>query len=121
MESTGTHCIAELYDCPPELLNDESFVKRALREAVDEAFATLLHEVSHQFHPQGITALGLISESHVAIHTWPEYGYVAADVFTCGPRAKAEKACEHLVRAFKSGRHTIQKLVRGTEVVAHAR
>ena len=116
MESTGTHCIAELYDCPRELLNDETFVKRALREAVEEGFATLLHEVSHKFHPQGVTALGLIAESHVAIHTWPEYGYVAADVFTCGHRAKAEQACEHLVRTFRSGRHSIRNVIRGTEV-----
>lgn len=116
MESTGTHCIAELYDCPPALLNDEFFVKQALREAVDEGFATLISEVSHKFHPQGVTALALISESHIAIHTWPEYGYVAADVFTCGDRAEAEKACDYLKRAFKSGRHSVQKLIRGTEV-----
>lgn len=118
MEMNGTHCIAELYDCPPELLNDESFIKDALRGAVDQGRATLLHEVSHHFHPQGVTALGLIAESHIAIHTWPELRYAAADVFTCGERANAENACRHLVRALRAGRHAIRTLARGEELGA---
>lgn len=117
LEATSTHCILELYDCPSHLLNDEAFVKDALRGAVDEGLATLLHEVSHQFHPQGVTALGLISESHVSIHTWPEYGYAAVDVFTCGTEAKPEKACAYLARSFQAGRHSLTKLARGLEAV----
>lgn len=117
MEAIGTHCIAELYDCPRHLLNDEAFVKKALREAVDEGLATLLGKVSHTFHPQGVTALGLLAESHIAIHTWPEYGYVGADVFTCGNRASAEKACRHLVRAFQPRRHSLKHIARGTDVL----
>ena len=108
--------MAELYDCPRDLLDDETFVKDTLRQAVDRGFATLLHEVSHHFHPQGVTALGLIAESHVAIHTWPEHGYAAVDVFTCGDRADAEKACLYLVGALQASRHTIRKLTRGTQV-----
>lgn len=76
--------------------------------------ATLLHEVSHSFHPQGVTALGLIAESHVAIHTWPEFGYAAVDVFTCGEKASAERACLFLVEALQAGRHSMVKLSRGT-------
>ncbi|MFH1418441.1 MAG: adenosylmethionine decarboxylase [Planctomycetota bacterium] len=116
MEATGTHCILELYDCPSHLLDDEAFVTRTLREAVNQGMATLLGEVSHKFHPQGVTALALIAESHVAIHTWPECGYVAVDVFTCGDRASAEKACGYMVEAFQAGRHTMRKLARGLEV-----
>lgn len=114
LETTGTHCMVELYGCPPELLNDENAIKLALREAVDEGFADLLDEVSHQFTPQGVTALGLLSESHISIHTWPEHGYAAADVFTCGQRAKAEKACRYLVDALQADRHEFIKLIRGT-------
>lgn len=113
MESIGIHCIAELYECPHDLLNDEAFVKKSLRDAVESGFASLLHEVSHKFHPQGVTALALIAESHVAIHTWPEFGYVAADAFTCGDQANAEKACEHLIKAFKAGRHSVRTITRG--------
>lgn len=114
METTGTHCIVDLYECPGALLNDEVFIKQALRDAVQQGMATLLHEVSHSFHPQGVTALGLIAESHVAIHTWPEFGYAAVDVFTCGDRASAEKACLFLTKALKSGRHSMVKVPRGT-------
>ena len=113
MESIGIHCMAELYECPHDLLNDETFVKKTLRDAVEHGFASLLHEVSHKFHPQGVTALALIAESHVAIHTWPEFGYVAADAFTCGDQANAEKACEHLIKAFKAGRHSVRTITRG--------
>ncbi|MBN2559942.1 MAG: adenosylmethionine decarboxylase [Phycisphaerae bacterium] len=115
MEAESTHCILELYDCPSHLLDDKAFVTNALREAVEHGLATLLHEVSHHFHPQGVTALALISESHLSIHTWPEYGYAAADVFTCGETAQPEKACVHLVRVFQAGRHSLTKLTRGLE------
>lgn len=118
LETIGSHCLAELYDCPHELLDDEMFIKGAVRTAVDEGLATLLHEVSHHFHPQGVTALGLIAESHVAIHTWPEHGYAAVDVFTCGDRANAEKACLHIVRVLQAGRHTLRKLIRGEDAAA---
>ncbi len=116
LEATGTHCILELYDCPSHLLNDEAFVTSTMREAVNQGMATQLGEVSHKFSPQGVTALALIAESHVAIHTWPECGYVAVDVFTCGDRASAEKACGYMVEAFQAGRHTMKKLSRGLDV-----
>ncbi|MFQ5502684.1 MAG: adenosylmethionine decarboxylase [Phycisphaerae bacterium] len=118
METRGTHCMVELYDCPPDLLNDEIRITRAMREAVAEGLADLLGEVSHQFTPQGVTALGLLAESHISIHTWPEHGYAAADVFTCGDRAKAEVACRYLVGALQAGRHAFMKLTRGTGGVA---
>lgn len=120
MEAEGTHCICELYECPPHLLNDESFIKETLRDAVQAGFATLLREVSYKFDPQGVTALGLISESHIAIHTWPECGYAAADVFTCGERAKAEKACAHLIASLKPRSHYLRRLRRGVELVSEA-
>ena len=113
---TGTHCIAELYDCPDELLNDPDFVKVAMREAAEAGMASLLDEVTHQFSPHGVTALGLLAESHISIHTWPEHNYVAVDVFTCGNRADPRAACAHLVRAFRAGRHSLIKIARGSEI-----
>ncbi len=113
MEALGLHCIGELYDCPEALLNDPAHVKQSLRDAVESGMATLLHEVSHHFHPQGVTALGLISESHVAIHTWPEYGYAAVDAFTCGDRASAEHAVQHLVKALGAKRYLVRTVDRG--------
>ncbi len=117
LETISKHCMVELYDCPSDLLNDRSFITQSLREAVDHGLAELLHEVSHQFTPQGVTALGLLAESHISIHTWPEYGYAACDVFTCGQRADAEAACLYLVDALRAGRHLLTKLTRGTGVL----
>jgi S-adenosylmethionine decarboxylase len=110
--SVGFHCILELYDCSKELLNDADFVRQSLRDAATQAKATLLNEVLHQFEPQGITALALLSESHISIHTWPEVGYAALDVFTCGHHTDPEEACKHMVKAFKSKSHILKKLRR---------
>ena len=79
--------------------------------------ATVLNQVSHKFEPQGVTALALISESHVAIHTWPEVGYAAADVFSCVGRAYAQEACAYLVKALQAGRHATTEVSRGADAV----
>ena len=115
MKNVGIHCFLELSDCPGELLNDAGFIEEALREATREAGATLLREVSFAFEPHGITAVGILAESHISIHTWPEFSYVAADIFTCGQTAKPEKACEYLVRVFRPRSHTLRKLNRGPD------
>ncbi len=109
----GVHCMLELYGCPAELLNDIEFIKQTLADAAEIARSTLLERISHQFHPQGVTALALLAESHISIHTWPENGYIAADVFTCGEHTKPVDACQFIARAFKSSKHLLMKLPRG--------
>jgi len=118
LATIGTHCIVELYECPRELLDDEHFVRNAVREATSQGLATLVDEVAHHFEPHGVTALGLLAESHIAVHTWPEYGYAAADIFTCGHTADPHRACDHLVRAFRAGRFSLTTLARGAELEA---
>lgn len=115
MPSIGTHIVLEMYDCPPEVIDDLTRVRQAVREAAAAARSTLLHEAAHSFEPQGVTALGLLAESHISVHTWPELGYAAADVFTCGDEARPRAACEHLARALEAGRHEIRELARGPE------
>lgn len=112
LATVGIHCILELYNCPIDLLNDAIFIKQALREAAEVAQSTLLNEVTHQFHPQGVTALALLAESHISIHTWPEIGYVAIDVFTCGQQAEPEKACNYFIQAFQASKYLLLKLPR---------
>jgi S-adenosylmethionine decarboxylase proenzyme len=73
--SAGISYLLELYDCPPEILDDQVHIEAAIREAVDHANATLLELVTRRFAPQGVTALALLAESHISIHTWPELGY----------------------------------------------
>jgi S-adenosylmethionine decarboxylase len=109
----GYHCILELNGCPAELLDDRDFVLEAVREAAIAADLTLLGEVSHGFTPQGVTALALLSESHISVHTWPELGYAAADVFTCGEHANPREACEHLARRFQASEQEVRVIPRG--------
>lgn len=113
LSQVGSHLLLELYDCPAKLIDNQVYVNKALRDAVEHSGSTLLEDVSHKFHPQGVTAIALLAESHMSIHTWPELGYVAADVFTCGQQASPEKACEFFVEAFQAKRHSLQKIARG--------
>lgn len=109
----GTHCILEIHGCPFEKLNDEAFVRHALAEACRHGMSTLLQLTSHKFEPQGVTSLALLAESHISIHTWPENGYAAVDVFTCGPTARPTLACEYLIEAFSATDHHLRVLPRG--------
>jgi S-adenosylmethionine decarboxylase len=113
MVPVGTHCILELYDCPEYLLNDVVFIKQALQTAAQHAQSTLLDEVSHEFSPHGVTALALLAESHISVHTWPELGYMAADVFTCGQHTRPESACQYLLEVFEARHHRYYTLPRG--------
>jgi len=118
LDAIGIHCLCELYDCPVEPLNDVATVERHLAEAVRRMGAELVGSVSHQFAPQGVTVLGLLAESHISVHTWPERGYVAIDAFTCGTRCRPRRACEYLSQAFKAERHVIRSIMRGAEGVS---
>lgn len=99
MSTIGKHCILELYGCSPEMLNDPDGLLAAMKHAATSAGATWLDSVCHHFNPQGVTALGLLAESHISIHTWPELGYASADVFTCGDHTDPKLACEILAKA----------------------
>ncbi|RMG99534.1 MAG: adenosylmethionine decarboxylase [Deltaproteobacteria bacterium] len=113
MSPLGSHIILEMYDCPPERLDDVACVLDALRTAAKRARSTLLAENHHRFDPQGVTAIALLAESHISIHTWPELGYAAADVFTCGAHTDPQAACEVLVAALGAGRHEQRNMPRG--------
>jgi S-adenosylmethionine decarboxylase len=116
VDTVGTHFALELYDCPSGLLDDRIFVRDAIRQAAEAAGSTLLNEVQHKFEPQGVTALGLLAESHISVHTWPECGYAAADVFTCGEHTEPAKACDLLVRALQARRYALKSIARGTNL-----
>ena len=112
----GTLCVLELHGCPPDLLNDVLFVRDAVEQASKQSLSTLLELSSHQFYPQGVTALGLLAESHLSIHTWPEHGYAAVDIFTCGDNAEPQRACRYLAGRFAARRHSLVVLPRGVGV-----
>ncbi|MCA9709034.1 MAG: adenosylmethionine decarboxylase [Myxococcales bacterium] len=109
----GSHWILEMYDCPAEVIDDVGLVSAAIRGAAKAARSTLLHESAHSFEPQGVTALGLLAESHISVHTWPELGYAACDVLVVDPAADPEAACAHLASALESRHHHLQRIDRG--------
>ena len=112
MEHLGRHVIIELWGCS-EVINDASHVETAMRNAVQAANANLLEIFVHEFSPQGVTGVAVLAESHLSIHTWPEYGYVAADVFTCGSTTKPEAAADVLCKAFEAETSDVRELERG--------
>lgn len=112
-EVLGVHYIAELCECSADLLNNSEFISTSLRQAVEHANATLIEEVKYEFTPQGITAVCLLSESHISIHTWPEKGYAAVDIFTCGDHTMPGDACEFMANALESKQSKITVIKRG--------
>jgi len=116
--TTGKHCILELYACSSAKLNDEPFLRATITAAAQRAGATLLHLITHRFDPQGVTGLALLAESHISIHTWPECGYAAVDVFTCGDHTMPERACAVLVEELEAGHHKLTSLERQTPMPA---
>ncbi|HWR83207.1 MAG TPA: adenosylmethionine decarboxylase [Candidatus Deferrimicrobium sp.] len=96
MKILGRHLIAEFSDCNRESLNNLPLLERLLKEAVRVSGATLVRSVFHRYHPQGVSGVVVIAESHLSVHTWPEYGYAAVDYFTCGNSIDPYKAFEYL-------------------------
>jgi len=113
-DTVGKHCILELYSCDCAKLDDEDFVRSALSNAALRAGATLLNLISHHFQPHGVTGLALLAESHISFHSWPESGYAAVDVFTCGDHTMPEAACRVLVEEFGSRHHKLRSFRRET-------
>ena len=112
MTVLGHQLALDLYDCPPELLNDREVVENALVHAARAINATIVETAFHLFSPQGVSGVVVIKESHIAVHTWPEYGYAAVDIFTCGDM-NMDAAVDAVSTALKSGHHTVKRLERG--------
>ena len=106
------HLLLELYRCDYEKLNDESFLRCTLNRAAKFANATVLNLISNKFEPQGVTAIALLAESHISIHTWPESNYSAVDIFTCGQNMLPELASQYLIKALKAEEHSLRVLER---------
>ena len=119
MKALGRQFVLECYDCDAEILNDVQGVEQIMLDAAKEAEATVIKSVFHPFFPHGISGVVVISESHLTIHTWPEYGYAAIDVFTCGEDANPERACTFLTKAFRAARTTVVELKRGQWIQPH--
>jgi S-adenosylmethionine decarboxylase len=113
LESLGRHLLLELYDCSSEVLNSLESVKTAMVEAAKRAEATIIDVVFHEFNPFGISGVVVIAESHLSIHTWPEYRYAAVDIFSCGDTIKPAEAANYLVEQFRANRASCVEVKRG--------
>ena len=106
------HLLLELYRCDCEKLNDESFLRCILNRAAKLANATVLNLMSNKFEPQGVTAIALLAESHISIHTWPESNYSAVDIFTCGQNMSPELASQYLIEVLQAKEHFLRVIER---------
>ena len=107
----GAHLLIDLWGA--ERLDDIAFIRETFEAAIEAAGATLLHIHLHHFTPNdGVSGVAVLAESHISVHTWPENGYAALDVFMCG-RADPRKAVPVLERAFRPDRIAVKEVLRG--------
>lgn len=100
--SNGRHLILDLYECDPGILDDYEELQRLLEASLVMAGAKILRVFGEKFKPQGVTLLALLAESHASIHTWPEIGYAAIDLYTCGDTTNTHRAAEFLKKKLRA-------------------
>ena len=104
----GKHLLLELYGCNSDKLNDEIFLRCKIDNASKLARASVLNLVSNKFEPFGVTAIALLAESHLSIHTWPESQYAAIDIFTCGKNMLPNLASQFLIDQLEASNHILK-------------
>ena len=115
MDTVGHHYIVEGSGCNPDVISRVEKVEQILVRAAEVADVQIWAISFHRFRPMGVSGVVVISESHLSVHTWPEAGYVALDIFTCGDRAKPEAAVQHALKAFGATNMHITEVTRGLE------
>jgi S-adenosylmethionine decarboxylase proenzyme len=113
MNALGRHILAEYYSCDTTVLNSIELLENCMQSAVRASGATIIDSTFHKFSPHGVSGVIVIAESHMAIHTWPEYGYAAVDFFTCGDRVDPWKAFDYMNKLLKPEKHSTKELQRG--------
>ncbi|ALJ00854.1 polyamine aminopropyltransferase [Rufibacter tibetensis] len=115
MDALGRHILVEFYNCSPELMNDVVHIENSMVAAAETAGATVINSTFHHFSPYGVSGVVVIQESHLAIHTWPEYGYAAVDLFTCGDSVDPWVSYNYLIEAFKASHGSSMECLRGQQ------
>lgn len=113
VQSLGNHLIIELYECQSDVINDARIVEEKLIEAVRISGANMVQSVIHEFNPHGVSGVIVIEESHFSVHTWPEYGYCALDIFTCGDEIDYYSALQYLKEEFQAKNLSVTEMKRG--------
>ncbi|MCI5081185.1 MAG: adenosylmethionine decarboxylase [Saprospiraceae bacterium] len=112
-KALGHHWLIELYGCPADLLKSATYIEKVMQEAALRSGATIVQSNFHQFSPFGVSGVVVIQESHLTIHTWPEYGYAAVDLFTCGDSLEPEKGNAYLKEVLQAKELEVQYIQRG--------
>lgn len=110
---SGRHVLAELSGCAAGVLDDAAALEATFRACAARGGATVVSSHFHRFSPQGVSGVVIIAESHVTVHTWPEHGYAAIDVFTCGRPEVAEAVMNLIVAALGAGEVHVSSFDRG--------
>lgn len=114
MSALGRHILVEFMGCNPEILNDVFVIEQGMVKAASKAGATVINSTFHHFSPYGVSGVVVIQESHLAIHTWPEYGYAAVDLFTCGDSVDPWISFDYLKKVFESTNYSALEMKRGS-------
>lgn len=109
----GKHILVEYYGGDEEIFSSPGIIEEKMNTAAKLANATIVKSVFHHFNPYGVSGVIVIAESHLTIHTWPEYGYAAVDIFTCGESVNPWKAFDYLEKEFKVKKSVTQEIARG--------
>ena len=113
MEALGRQILVEFYDCDSDKINDVEYIESSFLAATRASKATIISHNFHKFSPHGVSGVVVIAESHVTIHSWPEYNYAAVDIFTCGDTIDPWVIQEHLKKAFNSQNTSSMEMKRG--------
>ncbi len=114
MQPLGKQFLVEFYNCDQQILNDVEKISTIMQDAAKCIGATIVDTKFHRFTPHGVSGVVLIAESHIAIHTWPEFGYAAFDLFTCGSKFDSVRCFEYVKQKLKAVTSNLVKLNRGT-------
>jgi S-adenosylmethionine decarboxylase len=113
LNALGRHLLLELKNCNQEVLNDLDYIRDCLCETAEQIGATVVNHAFHQFNPYGVSGVVVIAESHLCIHTWPEHGYAAVDIFTCGDTIDPADGIDPLIEKLEARDHSFMELNRG--------
>jgi S-adenosylmethionine decarboxylase len=115
MKVLGHQILMELYGCEHAILIDADLLKQRLVMVATEAGATVVDSVFHGFNPHGVSGAIVIAESHITVHTWPEFNYAAIDIFTCGETIDTRRIMVQLIEAFAARKHRSLSFDRGID------
>ncbi|WLV24406.1 adenosylmethionine decarboxylase [Aciduricibacillus chroicocephali] len=118
LKTLGRHVLIEYYGCPSEIIEQNALIEQFMKEAAEYSGATIVESVFHHFNPYGVSGAVIIAESHLTIHTWPEYGFASVDVYTCGDSVSPWKAADYLseklqakkTESFEAPRGMVEKI-----------